>query len=301
VIEPVYRIGELARLTGLSTHAIRVWERRYGTILPGRTAGGARLYTDADVQRLRLIKKLLAQGYAISNVIKLDTQELARLVPLEPRPLPSARSSEEQRARALVDEMLDALAEMDVPRATRSLAQAIRSFSPHELVLRVLAPALEQLGVRWQDGTLCIASEHAATAMLRTQLGALLAAQAVTGDAPVLCSTPAGELHELGALMVAVVMAMHGRRVLYLGANLPTSELIRAARLSRAWAVALSVVSLSPDVAGREIEELCRGLPRRVQVLVGGRRAPELLELPKRVQSLRSLSDLENWLLAAPP
>jgi methanogenic corrinoid protein MtbC1 len=101
--------------------------------------------------------------------------------------------------------------------------------------------------------------------------------------------------------MVAVVMAMHGRRVLYLGANLPTSELIRAARLSRAWAVALSVVSLSPDVAGREIEELCRGLPRRVQVLVGGRRAPELLELPKRVQSLRSLSDLENWLLAAPP
>jgi methanogenic corrinoid protein MtbC1 len=248
-----------------------------------------------------LIKRLLAQGHAISNVIKLDTQELSRLVPVEQQPRPNYDAPETQRARAVVDEMLDALAEMDVPRASRSLTQAANSFSPHDLVLQVLAPALEQLGNRWQDGTLCIASEHAATAMLRTQLGALLTAQAVSGDAPVLCSTPAGELHELGALLVAVVMAMHGRRVLYLGADLPTSELIQAARLSRAWAVALSVVSLAPAAAGREIEELCRALPKRVQVLVGGRRVPDLADLPERVQALSSLLALEQWLLTAPP
>jgi DNA-binding transcriptional MerR regulator len=300
VSEPLYRIGALARLTGLTTHAIRVWERRYGAARPGRSAGGARLYTDADVQRLRLIKRLLAQGHAISDIIQLDTQELSRLVPAEPPPPPSGDARETRRAGAVVEEMLDALAEMDVPRASRSLAQAANAFSPHDLVLHVLAPTLEQVGNRWQDGTLCIASEHAATAMLRTQLGALLAAQDVNGDAPVLCSTPAGELHELGALLVAVVVAMHGRRVLYLGPNLPTPELIQAARLSRAWAVALSVVSLAPDAAGREIEELCRALPRRVQVLVGGRRAPDLVGLPERVRPLGSLLALEQWLLSAP-
>jgi DNA-binding transcriptional MerR regulator/methylmalonyl-CoA mutase cobalamin-binding subunit len=294
-----YRIGTLASLTGVTTHAIRVWERRYQAFSPARSAGGARLYTDDDVQRLRLIKRLLSQGYTISQVAKLDMQELGRRVQVDPLSLPTTKSPEAERANAVVEELLSALVEMDLARAGRTLAQASNALTPHDLVLNVLGPTLEQLGTRWASGTVCVASEHAATAMLRTHLGVLLAAQEVSGKAPIVCGTPVGERHELGALMAAVVMAMHGRRVLYLGADLPASELAHAARLSRAWAVALSVVGLAPDAARHEIEELCLVLPSEVQVWVGGRRVPELHNLPARVLVITSLLDMEDWLLDA--
>lgn len=301
--EARYRIGTLARLTGVTTHAIRIWERRYGALAPSRTPGGARLYTDADVQRLRLVKKLLERGYTISAVATLDMAELSLLAPADAMPGPSStprKPEPEGRARAIIDELLAAVSELDLERAGRALQQATNALSPHDLVTTVLAPMLNEIGHRWASGELCIASEHAASAMLRTHLGSLLANQPVNGQAPVVCTAPAGEQHELGALLAAVVIAMHGRRAIYLGANLPAEQIAQAARLSKAGGVALSLVGLNAEGARHEIEALCKALPPGVQVLVGGRRVAELPGLPERVQVLSSLVELENWLRTAP-
>lgn len=298
--EPRYRIGTLARLTGVTTHAIRIWERRYHALSPTRTAGGARLYTDADVQRLRLVKQLLERGYTISAIANLDVAELGRLAPPEAAPTPAPGGGSNARAHAVIDELLAAVAELDLERAGRALVQATNAFSPHDLVVQVLAPTLNEIGQRWASGEICTASEHAASAMLRTQLGALLAAQPVNDHAPVVCTTPAGEQHELGALLAAVLIAMHGRRAVYLGANLPAEQIAQAARLSKAACVALSLVGLSSEAARAELLALCQVLPPDVQVLVGGRRVAELRGLPERVQVLSSLSELEGWLRTAP-
>lgn len=299
--EPRYRIGTLARLTGVTTHAIRIWERRYEALQPARTAGGARLYTDLDLQRLRVIKKLLDRGYTISALASLDLAELMRLAPPEALPArPTISAEAQRRAYGMIEELLAAVAELDLERAGRTLVQASNAFSPHDLVTSVLAPALDEIGSRWESGEICIASEHAASAMLRTQLGALLAAQPVNGKSPVVCTTPAGEQHELGALLAAVLIAMHGRRAIYLGANLPAEQIAQAVRMSRANSVALSVVGLSPEDTRREVEALCRVLPADVQVLVGGRRVADVPHLPERVQVLSSLPELEGWLSTAP-
>jgi len=300
VNEPRYRIGTLARLTGVTTHAIRIWERRYHALNPTRTPGGARLYTDADVQRLRLVKQLLERGYTISAIANLSMDELGRLTPLEASPAPTPGPEIDARARVVIDELLAAIAELDLDRAGRTLVQATNGFSPHDLVVHVLAPTLNEIGNRWANGEICTASEHAASAMLRTQLGALLAAQPVNGKAPVVCTTPAGEQHELGALLAAVLIAMHGRRAVYLGADLPAEQIAQAARLSKAGCVALSLVGLGADAARSELSALLDVLPPGVQVLVKGRRVAELPGLPERVQMLTSLDELENWLRNAP-
>lgn len=296
--EARYRIGTLARLTGISTHALRVWERRYGAFSPSRTPGGARLYSDADVERLRAMKRLLERGYTISAIANLDTPALERLLPVAggeqpPTPPPS-------RARLVIDELLSGISELDLDRASRALVQATNVFSPHDLVTQVLAPTLDEIGHRWENGEICIASEHAASAMLRTQLGALLAAQPVNGKAPVICTTPAGEHHELGALLAAVVIAMHGRRAVYLGANLPAEQIAQAAKLSKAGSIALSVVGLTAEQARLEVEALCKALPPSIAVLVGGRGIGDGNALPARVQVLQGLPELEKWLERAP-
>jgi len=299
--EPRYRIGTLAKLTGVTTHAIRIWERRYKALSPKRSPGGARLYDDDDVLRLRLVKKLLDRGYTISAIATLEVKELLRLAPNDVDSVESVTSPDQSmRASQLIEELLEAIAELDLERAGRVLVQATNSFSPHDLVTTVLAPTLDELGNRWESGDICIASEHAASAMLRTQLGMLLAAQPVNGKAPVVCTTPAGEQHELGALLAAVLIAMHGRRAIYLGANLPAEQIVQAARLAKAGSVALSLVGLTPDAARHEVEALCRVLPAQVQLLVGGRRVHEMSDFPARVQVLATLPELERWLQTAP-
>lgn len=71
-----FRIGAVARLTGVSPDALRVWERRYGVITPHRTPSGTRLYSEQDVDRLRLIKRLVDAGQAIGTVANLAMDEL---------------------------------------------------------------------------------------------------------------------------------------------------------------------------------------------------------------------------------
>lgn len=71
-----YRIGAVARLTGISPVTLRIWERRYQLIEPARSSGGGRLYSQEDVARLTLIRQLLDQGDAIGSVADLDLQEL---------------------------------------------------------------------------------------------------------------------------------------------------------------------------------------------------------------------------------
>lgn len=83
--EARYRIGTVARLAGLTTHVIRIWERRYAVLKPARSNAGARLYTDADVERLRSLKRVIDRGYNIGRVAALSPEDLAMLE-LEPVP-----------------------------------------------------------------------------------------------------------------------------------------------------------------------------------------------------------------------
>lgn len=294
-----YRIGTVAQLAGLTTHAIRVWERRYGATAPSRSAGGARLYSDEDVQRFKLIGRLIEQGYSTRAIANLD---LARLAALASSHGPAGGQAADpeleaaERAGKAVDELLDAVTVLNLEAAERALQRAANEFSPRDLVTRVLAPALEQIGERWATGELCTASEHAASALLRTRLGALLSAQPVSGTAPVLCTTPSGEQHELGALLVAVLIAMKGRRAAFLGANLPAAQIAEAARLSKAGAIALSLVNLPPDEAQRELTRIRKAVPAAIEIVLGGRGSSSLQRVPKGVRVLPSLAELEDWL-----
>ncbi len=80
-----YEIGAVAQLTGISSHVLRVWERRYDVVEPQRTDSKRRRYSKEDVQRLTMIKTLVDNGQSIGTVAKLDDQQLTeRLNELSP-------------------------------------------------------------------------------------------------------------------------------------------------------------------------------------------------------------------------
>ena len=66
---PGLRIGEVANRTEMTIAALRAWERRYQILTPARTAGGQRLYSEADVERVRVVQRLVAEGWSISGAV----------------------------------------------------------------------------------------------------------------------------------------------------------------------------------------------------------------------------------------
>src|SRR5918999_1138203 len=91
-------IGVVADRTGLSPDLLRGWERRYRAVEPSRSADGQRTYSDADIERLRLLRLATAAGRSIRQVARLASDELAQLV----REDRAAREQVQRRAESAV-------------------------------------------------------------------------------------------------------------------------------------------------------------------------------------------------------
>lgn len=304
-LRPRHPIRVVADRTGLTFETLRAWERRYGVVAPGRTDGGQRLYSDADVDRLRLLVRATQGGRSISQVAALAGEELASLVREDdragaerlrlPAPLPAA-----------ADHLVEAVAAtraLDAPALEAALGRAVVVLGLHPFVDGVVVPLLVHLGEGWTDGELSVAHEHLASVVLRRVLGSVLAAAAPPSTAPVLvCATPSGQVHEFGALLTAVTASAVGWRVVYLGADLPAADIALAARHAAAGTVALSIVHPADDpLLPVELRRLRHLLGDGVRLLVGGGATAALAGTlaslgAHRVDSLAAL----RALLAAP-
>lgn len=294
-----YRIGAVAQETGIPVETLRIWERRYRLVTPERSPRGGRLYDDAHVARLRRIKQLVDRGHAIGQVAALDDGQIQALLD-RARTAPAAPDLSDLRARFVA-----AIDDLDARAAQEILGRAALLLDPRTLVLELVLPLLHEIGQRWAIGLSRISHEHLATAIVRTVLGSLLATQpAAPVPRTMVVATPAGEQHELGALLAALLAAVAGWDPLYLGPNVPAAEILAAAGRGGAAAVAISIVNLpgAADAAGAEgyLATLADGLPSSVALLVGGAGAAGLA-LPGRVRRFDRLHDFDDWLRAEAP
>jgi DNA-binding transcriptional MerR regulator/methylmalonyl-CoA mutase cobalamin-binding subunit len=281
-----YALGAASQLTGLTPELLRAWEKRYGVVTPLRTPGGSRRYRVKDLERLRLVKATVDAGYRIGQVAKRGSEELERL----------AGPVEDEPRRAILEEALEAIASLDATECRRLLSMALMTLGPVRFAKDVAAPLAETVGERWAAGSLSIASEHMATALLGNLLvGALQPTLSSMRGPKLLLATPQGEPHELGLQLAALTALGAGADPLYLGAGLPPGEFIQAAYRSGASAVVLSVVTLPAATALEELATLREGLDPRVHIWVGGRGAKPLAkDLQPGIEYIDGLANLER-------
>ncbi|HSK17989.1 MAG TPA: MerR family transcriptional regulator [Longimicrobiales bacterium] len=297
----LHPIGVVARRTGLTLHVLRAWERRYGVVVPVRTAGGQRLYSDADVERLRLLRELTDAGRSISQIAGLKVEELRDLAAGDvgtgaERHVGAVQSVVTTGAVTQIRESCLAAGErMDGEAVHAALTGAVVSLRPQEFLGEVLIPLLHEVGEMWHAGQVGPAQEHTVTEAARRVLSWMLEAYAQPVSGPlIVATTPSGEQHELGAMAVSAVALDAGWRVAYLGPSLPAAEIARAARRLNAAAVALSVVNDGVvESAAREMLELGEALPEGVTMLVGGRGA-EAGRAPLELAGARVITDLDE-------
>lgn len=276
----VHPIQVVCRRTGLGPDVIRAWEKRYGAVAPQRTATARRLYTDADIDRLQLLRRATVNGRRIGDVAQLPTEALRALVgedesaalPVEEVRLPSS---------ALFDACLDAVTGLNARELRALLYRASQEYPLPALLDDFLGPLFNAIGERVRNGSLRIVHEHMATAAAQAYLATLqpMATPDQVLGPKVLVGTPSGQVHEIGAQMAAIAAAAEGWDVLYLGPNLPAEEFAAAARQLDARALALSVVCADADPRlQQQLLALRQHLPD-VALIVGGgfaRLRPEL-------------------------
>ena len=268
-------IEAVAQLSGLSQHLIRVWERRYGAVKPFRTKSNRRLYSETDAVRLELLNRAVHSGHRISDIATLPTSKLEQLVGRAISIRAITTTSHEGANGDYIKHALDAITQFDSEALGAVFSRADVELGQARVLEQVVMPLMEKLGSMWKDGSIRIAHEHMATAVVRNHVGTLLASMRYPANAPsVVVVTPAGQLHEVGALVFAVAAALEGWRPVYLGPNLPADEIAGAVQNSSARAVALSLVFPSDDPKlPAELNRLRRLLSDKVSILIGGRAA----------------------------
>lgn len=268
-----YPIAFIERSTGISRETLRMWERRYGFPAPGRDGSGDRSYSQADLERLRLIKRLLDQGHRPGKIVPIPVPGLAEL-----------DASPRADAAGEAPDFEDFLHLLRQPGASAARSWLRRRMARESLVpftTGTLAPLTSAVGDAWAAGHLCVHEEHLytemATRLLRRAIDGLPAAQAPL----IVLTTLPEERHGLGLLMVEALFRSEGARCLSLGVDIPIPEITLAVARHQADALALS---FSPAYPRRrilpQIETLREQLPPSCRIWAGGRTTAKFRSRP---------------------
>lgn len=232
---PIYNIKAVARLTGVAADTLRRWESRYGVMHPQRTASGYRMYSQHDVDTIRWLKERVEEGLSISRACELLRQQgdaVPAPSPAPPEPAPFGIGP--RPLNALKDELLDAYQATDEGAANKTINDALALYSLEQVVNDLLFPSLVEVGERWMRNEFTIAHEHFASALVRSRLANLFHSSPYYPAGPlILVACAPGELHEIGAQVLALFLRRSGYRVVYLGQNVPEESLLSMIRTLR--------------------------------------------------------------------
>ncbi len=292
-------ISAVERDTGLSKDTLRVWERRYGFPTPERDAIGERAYSLVQVEKLRIVKRLMDGGHRPGRVVPMrveDLQQLSEKTVDAPRHAPATAASD-------LRVLMELLSSNQIDRLRRHLQHLSMVLGLQRFVCEVIIPFNTLVGDAWMRGQLEIYEEHAYSEVLQIVLRGALAnlPQSAALDRPrVLLTTFPNEPHSLGLLMAETLFALQGAKCLSLGAQTPVWSMVLAAAAYKSDILALGFTGcMNPNQVVDGLTELRAKLPANVEIWVGGS-SPVLQRRPiEGVLALGVLADInaqvERW------
>lgn len=273
-------IAAVERDTGLSKDTLRVWERRYGFPTPGRDTVNERAYTLQDVDKLRVVKRLLDAGHRPGRIVPLPLEDLVLLA--------EQTVGQPQRGMTVALDRDDLRNHLDAIRSHDSLAlraamlRLLSRFGVGRFVVEVVGPLNAAVGDAWMRGQLEIFEEHLYTEVMQGVLRQAIASlPAMAGHRPrVLLTTFPGEPHGMGLLMAEAVLTLEGCQCMSLGVQTPLWDVVLAATACRSDIVALSFTGcMNPNQVFDGLTELRAKLPAQAALWAGGS-APVLHRRP---------------------
>lgn len=287
--DPKYTIKTVSARTGIRSVTLRAWERRYEVLNPQRADNRYRQYSDRDIEILRWLKDRVDNGIPISAAAS-ELKKMAKkgewadiipsgVVPQSGQPAWPAQYYAEQLYRVLLkhDEM----------RAGELLQEALASFGLISTFMEVVTPCLVEIGEAWYRGSILVTTEHFASVFLRGKLLTMLQSFPVRRSAPsILIGGAPGEQHEIGSMMMAVLLRSEGFRVEYLGPDIPLDDLADYAKTEKPKMIILSATTETAALELRSMQALISRLRPAPIFAFGGRAFNLRSELSSQIEGV---------------
>lgn len=300
-MENLISIGELARLTGITTHTLRVWEKRYGSPHSQRLPSGHRRYPKEDIPRLRAIVKALESGYRASKVVSGTLEELHGLMGLKPlidsNPTP-IHEIESSSNEILIERWIKGIHTYDDDCLLQGFHSQWSKIGPLNFIVDCIVPLIERIGKGWKSGELSIPQEHFATECIDSFLTPKWRQLNSRKEGwNLLMATLPEETHNLGLLMSAVVASLSGAKIIYLGLDTPLEDIISTANNFKPKLLCFSISS-SEKLFDTEdcLLKIRNKLNKDVTLISGGKGTPENLPGIKKIEDFNTFNHwLENF------
>lgn len=287
-----YSIKDLEKLTGIKAHTIRIWEKRYQLISPERTSTNIRYYSDGDLKRLLNVSTLNRNGFKISNIVSMDSEEINQRI------MDISDTSYDYNNQ--IEQLIISMIDMDEHRFDRVLSSSVIKMGFDDTVIKILYPFFEKIGVLWQIGTVCPAQEHFVSMLVRQKLIIAIDGQSGSYDSDskvFLMFLPSGEWHELGLLFYSYLVKKAGFKVIYLGQSVPFEDLLE---VSDKHKIDYLFTSITTPLTQRKYAEYLHQLSESFgenKIFVTGYQTNEYsIELPGNVNKVSSSEDFMNFL-----
>lgn len=238
----MYSIKAITSLTGLTAETLRAWERRYDCISPKRNESGRRSYTQADLEKLKLLVKLTRDGHAISKIANFTCEQLREFQNQ------SADTNDTQQSN-LFNQIIDALQQYRIERCEQLLKRALLAYEPLDYARDVLLPALHRVGQLWHEEKINIAQEHMFSSCVKRIVLTMVnnLHRPSKHNPSMLFATPAGEPHEFGILLGCLIAAAQQYTCYYVGADLPSRDIIDASKHLKPDVIVIGMVKTPPE------------------------------------------------------
>lgn len=241
-----YKIKDLAALSGIKAHTIRIWEKRYGLLNPDRDNAKVRSYTGEDLKLLLNISILYNAGWKISKI--------AALTPDEIRNQSNHITADHQSKNAVVTLFIEALLQFDHKKFERVLDKAIEKEGFESVYRYYLLPFLKRIGILWIVNTISPAQEHMISNLIRQKLIVAIDGLPASNNDYVdaVLFTPSEQYHELGLLYYCYALRKKGENIIYLGLDVPFDALLKTIHDTHPKKLVLSMVTGSSETETQE-------------------------------------------------
>ena len=214
-----YSITDLSRLSGIKQHTIRIWEQRYGILKPERTDTKIRFYSDKELKQIINISLLNKKGLKISKIALLSVEALLEKV--------NEIEDNQYSHEIVVDQLTKSMIDFDEQAFEKIINTSILKFGFQSVILDIVYPFLEKIGMLWLTGNINPAQEHFISNLIRQKIIVSIDGQSVNYKADskkIMMFLPQHELHELAFLFYSYLLKLNNHHVIYLGANLPNAD-----------------------------------------------------------------------------
>lgn len=283
-----YSISELEQLSGIKSHTIRMWERRYNLryLDAKRTETNIRYYSDEDLKYMLNLSLLVNKGIKISKAARMTREEIHAAV--------TNLSLDSGSHDFDINTLVAAMSEFDEAKFDKQVTSFIMKYGVELTIRDIIYPFLNKIGILWQTETINPAQEHFVSNLIRQKLNVAIDGLVVPDPRltrKYLLFLPEGELHEIGLLFANYLIRSKGFHTLYLGQTVPLKNLQETNRYYKAdYLFTIVTSALRGDSLSEYFKKLSAACPK-TPILASGAPVEELKKMPANITLLRRAED----------